>query len=118
MTLPVQAPEAAPAALGRGWGAAGRGCALPSFMATFEETGLDPRLLRALAKRGLTAPTPVQAAAIPKVPPSMQPALPRSRVDAHGLRRTTSHASHLQFSLESLKAAMKMQTAWDLVTSS
>mmetsp|Transcript_21210 Transcript_21210/g.63839 ORF Transcript_21210/g.63839 Transcript_21210/m.63839 type:complete len:639 (-) Transcript_21210:2475-4391(-) len=35
-------------------------------MATFEATGLDPRLLRALAKRGLTAPTPVQAAAIPK----------------------------------------------------
>lgn len=34
---------------------------------SFEETGLDPRLLRALAKRGLTAPTPVQSAAIPKV---------------------------------------------------
>ncbi len=34
---------------------------------SFEELGLDPRLLRALAKRGLTAPTPVQSAAIPKV---------------------------------------------------
>lgn len=35
--------------------------------ATFEETGLDPRLLRALKKQGIDLPTPVQAAAIPKV---------------------------------------------------
>jgi ATP-dependent RNA helicase DDX56/DBP9 len=32
---------------------------------SFQETGLDHRILRALAKQGLTAPTPVQAAAIP-----------------------------------------------------
>lgn len=35
--------------------------------ATFEESGLDPRLLRALKKQGIDKPTPVQAAAIPKV---------------------------------------------------
>jgi superfamily II DNA/RNA helicase len=33
---------------------------------TFADTGLDPRLLRALAKRGFTRPTPVQLEAIPK----------------------------------------------------
>jgi superfamily II DNA/RNA helicase len=32
---------------------------------SFQDTGLDHRILRALAKQGLTAPTPVQAAAIP-----------------------------------------------------
>jgi ATP-dependent RNA helicase DDX56/DBP9 len=32
---------------------------------TFQETGLDHRILRALAKQGLTTATPVQAAAIP-----------------------------------------------------
>lgn len=32
---------------------------------SFQDTGLDPRILRALSKQGLTAPTPVQAAAIP-----------------------------------------------------
>jgi len=32
---------------------------------TFQDTGLDHRILRALAKQGLTTPTPVQAAAIP-----------------------------------------------------
>ena len=35
-------------------------------MSSFSELGLDTRLLRALAKKGLEAPTPVQAAAIPK----------------------------------------------------
>ena len=34
--------------------------------ASFADLGLDPRLLRALAKKGYTAPTPVQAHAIPK----------------------------------------------------
>mmetsp|Transcript_417 Transcript_417/g.1089 ORF Transcript_417/g.1089 Transcript_417/m.1089 type:complete len:92 (-) Transcript_417:590-865(-) len=33
---------------------------------SFQDTGLDPRLLRALAKRGFTKPTPVQQEAIPK----------------------------------------------------
>ncbi len=33
---------------------------------TFEATGLDPRLLRALGKRGFEKPTPVQAECIPK----------------------------------------------------
>ncbi|KAL4858273.1 DEAD-box ATP-dependent RNA helicase 16 [Chlorella vulgaris] len=33
---------------------------------SFDDTGLDPRLLRALSKRGLTKPTPVQAECIPK----------------------------------------------------
>ncbi|KAL4423346.1 hypothetical protein ABPG77_006141 [Micractinium sp. CCAP 211/92] len=33
---------------------------------SFEETGLDPRLLRALSKRGFEKPTPVQAECIPK----------------------------------------------------
>ncbi|CAG9461604.1 unnamed protein product [Pedinophyceae sp. YPF-701] len=33
---------------------------------SFESLGLDPRLLRALARRGLTAPTAVQAQGIPK----------------------------------------------------
>ena len=40
--------------------------ALPATMANWESTGLDPQLLRAVAKRELAAPTPVQAAAIPK----------------------------------------------------
>ena len=34
--------------------------------AGFQDTGLDPRLVRALGKRGLTRPTPVQLAAIPR----------------------------------------------------
>lgn len=34
---------------------------------SFADTGLDPRLLRALAKKGYAAPTPVQAQAVPKV---------------------------------------------------
>ncbi|PSC74391.1 DEAD-box ATP-dependent RNA helicase 16 [Micractinium conductrix] len=33
---------------------------------SFDATGLDPRLLRALAKRGFDKPTPVQAECIPK----------------------------------------------------
>ena len=33
--------------------------------AGWDATGLDPRLLRALSKRGFEAPTPVQAEAIP-----------------------------------------------------
>ncbi|GFH15710.1 uncharacterized protein HaLaN_11989, partial [Haematococcus lacustris] len=33
---------------------------------SFSDTGLDPRLLRALCKRGFTIPTPVQLEAIPK----------------------------------------------------
>lgn len=37
-----------------------------AMAATFEATGLDPRLLRALKKQGIDYPTPVQAAAIPK----------------------------------------------------
>eukprot|EP00879_Flechtneria_rotunda_P030860 GHRR01033556.1.p1 GENE.GHRR01033556.1~~GHRR01033556.1.p1 ORF type:complete len:106 (+),score=18.67 GHRR01033556.1:324-641(+) len=32
---------------------------------SFQDTGLDPRILRALAKQGFTLLTPVQAAAIP-----------------------------------------------------
>jgi ATP-dependent RNA helicase DDX56/DBP9 len=32
---------------------------------TFSDTGLDPRILRALSKQGLTVPTTVQTAAIP-----------------------------------------------------
>ncbi len=35
-------------------------------MSQWSDTGLDPQLLRALGKRGLTQPTPVQLAAIPK----------------------------------------------------
>ena len=35
-------------------------------MNSFSETGLDARLLRSLGKKGLSVPTPVQAAAIPK----------------------------------------------------
>jgi superfamily II DNA/RNA helicase len=35
-------------------------------MSSFEETGLDPRLLRAISKQGLTVPTAVQSASIPK----------------------------------------------------
>lgn len=35
-------------------------------MSSFSETGLDPRLLRALTKRGLSTPTAVQRDAIPK----------------------------------------------------
>jgi superfamily II DNA/RNA helicase len=38
-------------------------------MSSFEETGLDPRLLRAISKRGLTTPTAVQSASIPKARP-------------------------------------------------
>lgn len=33
---------------------------------SFQDTGLDPRLLRALAKREFSKPTPVQQEAIPK----------------------------------------------------
>ena len=33
---------------------------------SWNECGLDPRLLRALGKLGFASPTPVQAAAIPK----------------------------------------------------
>lgn len=33
---------------------------------SFQDLGLDPRLLRALGKRGFTKPTPVQLEAIPK----------------------------------------------------
>lgn len=33
----------------------------------FEEMGLDPRLLRAIAKRGLSKPTPIQLKAIPLI---------------------------------------------------
>lgn len=32
---------------------------------SFQDTGLDPRILRALSKQGFSSPTPVQAAAIP-----------------------------------------------------
>lgn len=35
-------------------------------MASFADLGLDARLLRSLGKKGLSVPTPVQAAAIPK----------------------------------------------------
>ena len=38
-------------------------------MSSFEETGLDPRLLRAISKQGLTVPTAVQSASIPKARP-------------------------------------------------
>jgi ATP-dependent RNA helicase DDX56/DBP9 len=37
----------------------------PKEAATFPELGLDPRLVRSLAKLGLTAPTPVQRTCIP-----------------------------------------------------
>ena len=40
-------------------------CKLLNRMA-FHDLGLDPRLLRALGKRGLTKPTPVQLECIPK----------------------------------------------------
>ena len=33
---------------------------------SFQDLGLDPRLLRALAKRGFGKPTPVQLEAIPR----------------------------------------------------
>lgn len=36
-------------------------------MASFDATGLDPRLLRALAKKGYERPTPAQAETIPRV---------------------------------------------------
>lgn len=32
----------------------------------FQDMGLDPRLVRALGKQGLSTPTPVQAACVPK----------------------------------------------------
>jgi Rad3-related DNA helicase len=38
----------------------------PAANMSWGDAGLDPRLLRALAKLGFGAPTPVQAAAIPK----------------------------------------------------
>ncbi|CAN6484687.1 unnamed protein product [Victoria cruziana] len=34
---------------------------------SFEEMGLDPRLIRALSKKGITQPTPIQSAAIPLI---------------------------------------------------
>ncbi|KAK9166058.1 hypothetical protein Scep_001249 [Stephania cephalantha] len=34
---------------------------------TFEELGLDPRLIRALTKKGISAPTPIQTYAIPLI---------------------------------------------------
>lgn len=34
---------------------------------SFQDLGLDPRLLRALGKRGFKKPTPVQLEAIPKI---------------------------------------------------
>ncbi|KAF3794193.1 DEAD-box ATP-dependent RNA helicase 16 [Nymphaea thermarum] len=34
---------------------------------SFEEMGLDPRLIRALSKKGITLPTPIQSAAIPRI---------------------------------------------------
>ncbi|XP_031486808.1 DEAD-box ATP-dependent RNA helicase 16-like isoform X1 [Nymphaea colorata] len=34
---------------------------------SFEEMGLDPRLIRALSKKGITQPTPIQSAAIPRI---------------------------------------------------
>jgi len=37
-----------------------------TFSMSWAELGLDPRLLRSLGKQGFEAPTPVQAAAIPK----------------------------------------------------
>lgn len=36
-------------------------------LVTFEQLGLDPRLLRAIDEQGYTAPTPIQQAAIPHV---------------------------------------------------
>jgi ATP-dependent RNA helicase DDX56/DBP9 len=36
-----------------------------SVAMSFQETGLDPRILRALAKQGFSQPTAVQAATIP-----------------------------------------------------
>lgn len=33
----------------------------------FEDMGLDPRLLRALAKQGIFTPTPIQLKAIPLI---------------------------------------------------
>jgi ATP-dependent RNA helicase DDX56/DBP9 len=36
-------------------------------MTSFEDTGLDPRIVRALQKKGYDKPTPVQSEAIPKV---------------------------------------------------
>ena len=37
---------------------------------SFDQLGLSPELLRAVADQGYTEPTPVQAAAIPLVPVS------------------------------------------------
>lgn len=34
---------------------------------SFEELGLDPRLIRALIKKGVEKPTPIQRAAIPLI---------------------------------------------------
>jgi superfamily II DNA/RNA helicase len=37
------------------------------YMTTFQDLGLSPRLLTALAKTALTTPTPIQAQAIPYI---------------------------------------------------
>lgn len=34
---------------------------------SFEELGLDPRLIRALTKKGVTKPTPIQVSGIPLI---------------------------------------------------
>ncbi|KAK3006782.1 hypothetical protein RJ639_017201 [Escallonia herrerae] len=39
----------------------------PDDKQTFEELGLDPRLIRALAKKGIDKPTPIQRTAIPLI---------------------------------------------------
>lgn len=39
---------------------------------TFEELGLDPRLIRALTKKTIDKPTPIQRVAIPLILVSLQ----------------------------------------------
>lgn len=43
---------------------------------SFEEIGLDPRLIRALTKKGIEKPTPIQQTAIPFILVSNKDSLP------------------------------------------
>lgn len=43
---------------------------------TFEELGLDPRLIRALTKKSIDNPTPIQRVAIPLILVSFVPPIP------------------------------------------
>lgn len=50
---------------------------------TFEELGLEPSLIRALIKKGIEKPTPIQEVAIPLILVSLIPYFSPSKFSVH-----------------------------------